>query len=57
MPHNIVIEGNGVDAAGDIAQPGSTSTAAADLKAGSYTFSCAVGQRREHGMEGTLAVK
>lgn len=57
MPHNVVIEGNGVDAAGEIAQPGSTSTATADLKAGSYTFYCAVGQHRQNGMEGTLTVK
>jgi plastocyanin len=57
MPHNVVIEGNGVDAAGPIAQPGGTSAATADLKAGTYTFYCAVGQHRQNGMEGELTVE
>jgi plastocyanin len=57
MPHNVVIEGNGVDAAGPIAQPGGTSAATADLKAGTYTFYCAVGQHRQNGMEGKLTVE
>jgi plastocyanin len=57
MPHNVVIDGNGVDAAGPIAQPGGTSAATADLKAGTYTFYCAVGQHRQNGMEGELTVE
>jgi plastocyanin len=57
MPHNVAIEGNGVDEAGKIVQPGAESTVTADLKPGTYTFFCAVGQHRQAGMEGTLTVK
>ena len=57
MPHNVVIEGNGVDEAGEVVQPGGTSTATAEVEAGEYTFYCAVGQHRQNGMEGTLTVE
>jgi plastocyanin len=57
MPHNVVIEGSGVDEAGEVVQPGGTSEATADLKAGEYTFYCAVGQHRQNGMEGKLTVE
>lgn len=57
MPHNIAIEGNGVETAGEVVQPGATSTATADLKPGEYTFYCQVGQHRQNGMEGKLTVE
>jgi plastocyanin len=57
LPHDIAIEGNGVDQSGDIVQPGGTSTVKADLKPGTYTFFCSVGSHRQAGMEGTLTVK
>jgi plastocyanin len=57
MPHDIAIEGNGVQQAGEIVQPGGVSTVKADLKPGTYTFYCSVGSHRQAGMEGTLTVK
>lgn len=57
MPHNIVIEGEGVEEAGEVVQPGGSSTATADLKPGVYTFYCEVGQHRQAGMEGKLTVE
>jgi plastocyanin len=57
LPHDIAIEGNGVQQAGEVVQPGGTSTVKADLKPGTYTFYCSVGSHREAGMEGTLTVK
>jgi plastocyanin len=53
-PHAIAIDGEG---SGDTAQAGGTSEVTADLKAGTYTFYCPVGDHREEGMEGTLTVK
>ncbi|MEO8689012.1 MAG: plastocyanin/azurin family copper-binding protein [Solirubrobacteraceae bacterium] len=57
IPHAIAIEGNGVDVDGKIVQKGGTSTASADLKAGTYDFYCPVGNHRAAGMEGKLTVK
>ena len=38
MPDYVAIEGDGVDAAGEVVQPGGTSEVSADLKPGTYTF-------------------
>jgi plastocyanin len=57
LPHDVAIEGNGVDAKGKVVNQGGTSTVAATLKAGTYTFYCSVDAHRQAGMEGTLTVK
>ena len=57
MPHDVAIEGDGVDATGEVVQPGGVSEVSADLKPGTYTFYCSVGQHRQAGMEGTLTVQ
>ena len=57
MPHDVAITGNGVEQAGEVVQPGGTSTVKADLKPGTYTFYCSVGSHRKAGMEGTLEVQ
>jgi plastocyanin len=57
MPHAVAIEGNGIDKDGEVVQPGGKSTVTADLKPGTYTFYCPVGQHRQNGMEGTLTVQ
>jgi plastocyanin len=57
LPHDVAIEGNGVDAAGKVVNQGGTSTATATLKAGTYSFYCTVDHHRQAGMEGTLTVK
>ena len=57
MPHNVALEGTGVEEAGEVVEAGGTSTVTATLEAGEYTYFCAVGQHRQNGMEGTLTVE
>jgi plastocyanin len=57
MPHNVALEGSGVEEAGEVVQAGGSSTVTTTLEAGEYTFFCAVGQHRQNGMEGTLTVE
>jgi mono/diheme cytochrome c family protein len=57
IPHDIAIEGNGVDDKGKVVQNGGVSTISVSLKAGTYKFYCTVPGHREGGMEGTLTVK
>lgn len=56
-PHNIALEGNGIDEKGKVIQGGATSTISVTVKAGKYAFYCSVPGHREGGMEGTLTVK
>jgi plastocyanin len=56
LSHNVAISGNGLDTAGQIVAHGGTSTVTANLKAGTYTFFCAVDGHRAAGMQGTLTV-
>jgi plastocyanin len=56
VPHDISIEGGGVDQHGKQVKGGGTSTVSADLKPGSYTFYCSVDAHRQGGMKGTLKV-
>jgi plastocyanin len=56
-PHDIALEGNGVDEKGEVVQDGGTSTFSVDLQPGEYTFYCTVPGHREGGMEGKLTVK
>lgn len=57
VPHDVSIEGGGVEKKGKVVEGGATSTVAATLKPGKYTFYCSVPGHREAGMEGTLTVK
>jgi len=57
VDHNIAIEGNGVDEAGEVVSNGGVSKVNVDLKAGEYQFFCTVTGHRAAGMEGTLTVK
>jgi plastocyanin len=56
LPHNVAIEGNGVDEKGEVVTKGGTSTVTATLEAGEYTFYCSVPGHQAGGMEGTLTV-
>jgi plastocyanin len=56
-PHDISIEGNGVDEHGEVVQDGGVSEVKLNLKPGEYTFYCSVPGHREGGMEGKLTVK
>jgi plastocyanin len=55
--HDIAIEGNGLNAKGEVVTSGGVSQFSADLKPGTYTFFCSVPGHREGGMEGKLTVK
>jgi plastocyanin len=57
LSHSVAIEGNGVSRAGQVVAPGGTSTVAAALKPGTYTYFCTVPGHRQAGMQGTLTVK
>ena len=57
LPHNIGIEGNGVDEEGPVVQKDGTSMVSVQLKAGTYEFYCSVDSHRDQGMKGTLTVR
>ena len=57
MPHDIAVEGNGVNEKGEVVQGGGTSEFSANLQPGEYTFFCSVPGHREGGMEGKLTVE
>jgi plastocyanin len=57
VPHNIVLEGNGLDEAGPVVQNGGVSTVNVTVQPGEYTFYCSVTGHREAGMEGPLTVE
>ena len=57
VPHNIALEGNGVDVAGKVVTDGGTSTVSANLTPGTYTFFCSVDSHADAGMKGTLTVR
>jgi plastocyanin len=56
VPHDISLEGGGVDERGEVVQDGGVSEVQVDLQDGEYTFYCSVQGHREAGMEGTLTV-
>jgi plastocyanin len=56
IPHNVAVEGNGVDEVSETVTAGDTSLTLT-LEPGEYTFYCAVPGHREGGMEGTLTVE
>jgi plastocyanin len=55
VPHNVEVEGNGVEEESDTIT-GDTTSLTVDLEPGTYDFYCAVPGHREAGMEGTLTV-
>ena len=56
IPHNVSIEGNGVDETSETIME-STTSLTVELEAGTYTVYCGVGNHRSGGMEGTLTVE
>jgi plastocyanin len=56
IPHNVEVEGNGVEEVSETITEGSTELTLT-LEAGEYEFYCAVPGHREGGMEGTLTVE
>jgi plastocyanin len=57
IPHDVKIEGNGVEGEGTDQVTGDSTSATVDLEPGTYTFYCSVDGHRQAGMEGTLTVK
>jgi plastocyanin len=57
IPHDIAIEGNGVNEKGETVQGGGVSKVSVDLQPGEYTYYCTLPGHREGGMEGKLTVK
>ena len=55
VPHNVEVEGNGVEAKSDTVT-GEATSVTVDLESGTYEFYCAVPGHKEAGMEGTLNV-
>jgi plastocyanin len=55
-PHNVEVEGGGVEEVSDTITEATTSVTV-ELKPGSYVYYCNVPGHREAGMEGTLTVK
>ena len=56
-PHNIALEGAGVDEKGEVVTNDGVSKIQASVKKGEYTFYCSVPGHREGGMEGKLTVE
>jgi plastocyanin len=57
LPHDVKIEGNGVEGEGTETVTGESTSATVDLEPGTYTFYCSVDGHRAAGMEGTLTVQ
>lgn len=57
VPHNIAIEGQGVDEIGEVVTNGGISVVNFTAEPGEYVFYCSVPGHREAGMEGTLTVE
>jgi plastocyanin len=55
-PHDIAIQGAGINTIGKVVSNGGVSTVNASLKTGKYTFYCSVPGHRAAGMVGTLTV-
>jgi plastocyanin len=56
LPHNVEVEGNGVEEVSETITEGTTSLTLT-LEPGEYEFYCAVDNHRAGGMEGTLTVE
>jgi len=56
-PHDIAIEGNGVNEKGETVSNGGVSKISVTLKPGEYTYYCSLPGHREGGMLGKLTVK
>ena len=58
IPHNVTVEGDGVeDEATDTISQSTATLTLSNLQPGTYTFYCSVGNHRDAGMEGTLTIK
>ena len=56
IPHQLEIEGNGIEQRTELIQPGASATLRLNLTPGSYEVYCPVGNHKEMGMEGHLTL-
>jgi plastocyanin len=55
-PHDVAIQGNGVDVTSDVVANGESTQVSAKLEPGTYTYLCTVDSHADEGMKGTLTV-
>ena len=56
VPHDVAIEGNGVDVTSEEVDGGGTASVSATLEPCTYTFLCTVPGHEAAGMKGTLTI-
>jgi uncharacterized cupredoxin-like copper-binding protein len=56
IPHDLVVQGNGVDAKTPLVDAGQSKTLSVDLKPGTYDLYCSVPGHKEAGMDAKLTV-
>jgi plastocyanin len=57
VPHDIALQGGGLNQIGSVVSNGGVSTVTVTLQPGTYTFYCSVDGHAAAGMKGTLTVK
>ena len=56
-PHNLEVEGNGIEEVSDTIEGGQKTDLTVQLEPGEYEMYCAIPGHREQGMEGTVTVQ
>jgi plastocyanin len=56
-PHNLEVEGNGIEELSDTIEGGQKTNLTVNLEPGEYEMYCAIPGHREQGMEGTVTVE
>ena len=57
QPHDVEIEGNGVEEVSDTINPGSSGELTVDLEAGTYEMYCTIDGHKDLGMDGSVTVQ
>lgn len=57
IPHNLEVEGEGVEEVSDTIEGGASTELAVELGAGTYEIYCNIADHREQGMEGEVTVE
>ena len=57
IPHDLEIEGNGVEKKTETLEPGSTGKITVDLKPGTYEMYCSIDGHKDLGMKGEVTVR